>query len=287
MPTRRYYKILGLSDGASEQEVRRAYRKLAMQYHPDKNPSVSAERKFLEITEAYEVLTGKRPPPVSQHSARPHQPNTGAEQRKAEHEQRVKEAQKRYEEQKMREFLENELYFRKLTSGIRWKVMKFSAVVGIFLTSLLILDRFLPHHYVDDEVISYSINRAKGESGSRISLVELESGSRFWISQIRYSLVSEYPKVFIEQSWIFHNPIQLVSKGKVEYRYYPIHFRFYRHTWLLIILFMLPLITILIKRRTISYTVLYNFTYFGVNGIMIFFLITGDRWAHLLTLGFY
>jgi len=57
MATRDYYEILGLRRGASTQEVKRAYRKLARKYHPDVNPGdKSAEARFKEITEAYEVL---------------------------------------------------------------------------------------------------------------------------------------------------------------------------------------------------------------------------------------
>jgi DNA-binding protein H-NS len=51
-----YYFILGLSIYASETEIKHAYRKLALQFHPDKNPSAEAETIFKEINEAYEVL---------------------------------------------------------------------------------------------------------------------------------------------------------------------------------------------------------------------------------------
>ncbi|HTU01405.1 MAG TPA: DnaJ domain-containing protein, partial [Candidatus Sulfotelmatobacter sp.] len=58
MAARDYYDILGLRRGASEQEIKRAYRKLARKHHPDVNPGdKSAETKFKEITEAYEVLS--------------------------------------------------------------------------------------------------------------------------------------------------------------------------------------------------------------------------------------
>jgi len=54
---RDYYDVLGISKDASENEVKKAYRKLAMQYHPDKNQGNSeAEEKFKEVSEAYEVL---------------------------------------------------------------------------------------------------------------------------------------------------------------------------------------------------------------------------------------
>ena len=52
-----YYKILGVDKKASESEIKKAYRKLAQQFHPDRNPKNSAaHEKFKEINEAYEVL---------------------------------------------------------------------------------------------------------------------------------------------------------------------------------------------------------------------------------------
>ena len=54
---RDYYEVLGISKGASEDEIKRAYRKLAKQYHPDINKAPDAEAKFKEINEAYEVLS--------------------------------------------------------------------------------------------------------------------------------------------------------------------------------------------------------------------------------------
>lgn len=54
---RDYYEVLGLSKGASEDDIKKAYRKLAKQYHPDINKAPDAEAKFKEINEAYEVLS--------------------------------------------------------------------------------------------------------------------------------------------------------------------------------------------------------------------------------------
>jgi molecular chaperone DnaJ len=58
MAKRDYYDILGITKGADEAEIKKAYRKMAIKYHPDKNPDdPSAEDKFKEAAEAYEVLS--------------------------------------------------------------------------------------------------------------------------------------------------------------------------------------------------------------------------------------
>jgi hypothetical protein len=55
-----YYKILGITLGADLMQIKKAYRQLALQYHPDKNKATNAAEKFIEITEAYEVLRDEK-----------------------------------------------------------------------------------------------------------------------------------------------------------------------------------------------------------------------------------
>ncbi|MCX7939798.1 MAG: DnaJ domain-containing protein, partial [Thermoflexales bacterium] len=57
---RDYYEVLGVPRNATQEEIKKAFRRLARQYHPDVNKSPDAEAKFKEINEAYEVLSDEQ-----------------------------------------------------------------------------------------------------------------------------------------------------------------------------------------------------------------------------------
>jgi len=57
MAKRDYYETLGIAKNATEDEIKKAYRRLAMKHHPDRNPDAGSEAKFKEAKEAYEMLS--------------------------------------------------------------------------------------------------------------------------------------------------------------------------------------------------------------------------------------
>lgn len=68
-----YYSILGVSSSASDEEIKKAYRKLAMRYHPDRNPEDSeSEEKFKEVNDAYAILSDQQKRQAYERSGRGH-----------------------------------------------------------------------------------------------------------------------------------------------------------------------------------------------------------------------
>jgi len=288
----RYYKILGLPDNAPIHNVRKQYRKLVMRYHPDKNPSASSQKRFIEIKEAYEILTGKKAAPNQgfiKHSNRGRskvKPQDSKENIELEMRRRAAEAQKRYRDQQLREKIDNDRYFYRLTKGFRWKIMRISSIVGFALALMMVLDFALPHHYNQDKVEGYHLNSANGIGGKSVSLVKTEKMGFFWVEEISYKLYRGNHEIWVEESWILHNPMRLVTQNKTETIGYNLNFNIFRLSSLFILLFLLPSFVLWYKRQKISFTVLYYFCLYGVNGIMVLYLFSNNRWAHILTFGF-
>ncbi len=107
----RYFKILGLSSDASALQIKRAYRKKAMQYHPDRNRAPDARQHFLEVLEAYEFLTGaarssaKRPENTPENEFEDLMREAAQKKAKEKYRQRVREFRKRQAEEQSKEFI--------------------------------------------------------------------------------------------------------------------------------------------------------------------------------------
>jgi len=274
-----YYNRLGLAPGASVQEIKKQYRKLVLIYHPDKNNG--DDSTFLIIREAYEILTDKKklPPPVKTSRSS----STASEKSK---EERVKDAKLRYQEYIHNQTVENERYFSQLTSGLKWRLLKLNAVLGTLIGLMLVIEIFLPQHFTPMKITYYSQQVYSSLDQSNVSLVELASGQSYFIKNLDADFYRNYPSGYISKTWFFHNPKSLLSDHGYMYKEYPIHFTIGSHPYIFCFLFLIPLFTVIYKRKNILFTFLYQLSFYGIGILLLYFLFTNDRWIHLVTLGF-
>jgi hypothetical protein len=279
MSLKKYFDILGLPENASPQEIRKQFRALAMRYHPDKNTTLNAKDKFLQLTEAYEILIGKKNAPVEL-TAR------NRAKKEKSNEERMREAKKKHFDQLYKEQQENERYFKSLFAGRKWRILKNISILGPILSVLLVLDMFLPNHYETDKILTLEQILPTADALNQNSLVRTEKGNSYWVSGIDYKRYSEFPAVLIERSWLFYIPKKVMSVQSASTETYSVAFTFLSEIFVVCLLFCLPLFVRIYKKKTVLYTVLYHVSLYLSTALMIWFLVWEDHWAHLLVLGF-
>lgn len=150
-----YYEILGIPSGASQEEIKKAYRRLAKKYHPDVNRSLEATAKFVQIHEAYNAITGKKP--VGSY------PQNSWSDYDEEYELRRKvwEYIKQQRIEREKELLE--------TTGKIFYYFNIVLLSAVLFNLALVFDYLLPYQTISDKFISVSW------MGSHTSLNDIEA----------------------------------------------------------------------------------------------------------------
>lgn len=291
----RYFQILGLNNQASEQEIKRAYRKLVLKYHPDKDPSELAQKKFLIIQEAYEILTNQREIRVRKSysyqdysvkstAPRKTKPNISVEEKK----KRFEEAQKLFKEQKAREFEENERFYKVISEGKLWNRFRIILVLCTFLSAVFLLDNFLPRRFEKDVIVRSNKNYAfQGLLGSKVMPIETAKNGKMWIDRTMYFRVLDHGNCYVEKTFWLND---ITKVWTIDYEGNWIEddtdFSVTRSFPLTPIILIIPLLTYMLKSRTIIYSFLFHTSLYFYSIILVLLLYSNDRWAHLITLGF-
>lgn len=192
-----YYQIIGTESGASQREIKQAFRKLAVHYHPDKNPDPEAELKFKEINEAYEVLNN----PVKRAAYDERRLNPYVESPPSPHrDPAYRRNSYQYQRTTSPHYSSRELMAEYLPK-FRWMCW-----AGLVLTVLLAFDFFLPHQSAREDIEEITRVFRTGRYGGGIydhDLIVTRQGTEIIIFNNDLLHFKDEPWVMIERTLIF------------------------------------------------------------------------------------
>jgi hypothetical protein len=280
MSTRRkYLELLNLPQNASKDEIRKQFRKLAKQFHPDYNKSTNASELFQLIKEAYDFLMEDRPDKIY---------NTAnltptEEVLRMERIRRAKErlrAKRLADEQKIKES------YQRLTSGFQWKLFSSLSIISLLVSFILLIEPFLPKH-IEKQIVTHYSENYNGFLEDEVLLIKTKSDKSFFCQSNLLDKLRFNDTIFIQSSLIFHHPTLIFHRSKLGISEHRIDFSVVSLFPFLSLFFQIPFWVKRKRRLTASYIFLYKFSFYIVEGLLVLFLVTQDRWFHFLLLGFF
>lgn len=231
-----YYAILGVSSSATEAEIKRAFRRLAVRYHPDKDPSPEATARFHEINEAYDTLGDGRKravydsrrlsaysvvvatPPPKQHRDPAYRPRTTP----------TKPSGPPKSYLLMRDYL---------------KYLNWVSKIALGFTIIFFIDYFLPTSQISDQIQQVYV---KGGRADRSFVIITDGGEEFSVDQIDRGMV-QGTEVRLDVTPVYKTPLTL-SNLEGTYRE-SVAYMYGSHLFFPVLLFIISLLALLNKKR--------------------------------------
>ena len=271
------YDLLGLPENSSIAAVKKRFRALAKQYHPDLNPSEEATSQFQQLLEAYERILKQD---FEIHRKPPQKPYKTAEEVHRERWERVNRRWKE-EEAEMNE------YYHSLVSGWRWKLKIVYAVLSIWILSSMLADARLPFHEVEDFVVGYELTPYQSTNDAYVQEVKLRDHGSVYVANYQPQRFNDQPKIILRQTAICRSNHSLQHTFGDEVNSPEIHFSLCRLTWP--IFFFLGLnILILFFKKPSGFLVLGSWISLYFSGaVLVFVLLFYFRFISLFTFGYF
>lgn len=280
------FKILGLQPGASPDEIRRAYRKLAKKYHPDRNPSAAAADQFIAIQSAYEQLL--HPESIIDNTAVEQKYRARQQQYDQDleaYKQRRAAAREKLRQQKQQEEAYKIAYLQQLKTGKIGLWHRAVAYFGLLLFAVLWLDFFLPERQQPILTYAYGIHSYGSVDNHLVQLFKSKDGRAFWVADYPSQKLPKAQLLkSIETPWLHQVKALTFHEGFYAYRT-PVHFSFYwAQVWISFLL-LLPIVAWYFASADIIFVAGSFVSRYAIFGLQLWLLISENRWIHLLSLG--
>ena len=260
-----YLKILGLNDGASDEQIKKAWKKKVLQFHPDKNPSDNAQNEFIKVCDAYQNLTSgtfenidETIPPETNEFYKKYNQNLTKEDI-------AKRRQKAREHNKYKEIYEEyilSISFNELRKSFLYKFSNIVAIFSLLIGSILFLDYavlepkvetavILNYRYNIDNIVyyvydlNYQIPTKKRE---------YEVSTAFSCENYKSLNYNSFIKVY--KSRILNENISFSHEKDTFKTSMSNRFSIYIAFWVFIILFFLPILNFAIRGPNTLYLVM-------------------------------
>lgn len=274
---------MGLPATATEEDIKRRYRELVMQVHPDVNDSPTAHEEFVKVQLAYEKLMGDHSDVeklYAQYYARKYGRSRPTKQESEEEKrERMRERAREYARahQKEAEEIERNV-FNWLTRGFQWFLVRFFAGVSVAFGLMLLLDFWLP---VDAKKFEIR-NKVYYEFFQRNTLFITEGGT-IDVPEMVYLKVGKKDDLSMEYSAMSHEFLGYrVNKNNGGQYFFPERFNFFTVYPLIPLLFLIPGILFFFKKNAVSFYLLYFASMVAYPGLLLHYFIKEKKLFYFL-----
>ncbi len=290
---RKYFRALGIEPTDDPVAIKKAYRQMALKYHPDRNSRPEAHQRFVEVIEAYEVLTGQRKARIFTSRARTKEDII---------KEKVQAAKERWERQQAEEIIKDEIYYKNVAFGWKWTFFRVAASYSLLFTVLLCVDVFtiserrtVPQNAIFINQVNHSI--VAENEGERFYISNLDFwGSDFWggtgyspirgnYSYLFHDLKSISIIVSDENKWAGLNHSSKM-RGFADFEEFELEtFRasdsMYGAFPFIHIILLVPTLLVLFKRPTLRFNLWRLVSLWIIFPFFVFLTFSNDRIFHL------